>query len=429
MADTTPYGDVTYADPGYQADKVKRYPLDSEAHCRAAWSYINMPKNAAKYTSSQVASIKSRIKAAGKKYGITFSDEKAVAAADLLGVEIARPGAWRLASGDLTVTAEMLNDAARYAQRPGARPSPVKLGHSDPRFSGDGEPALGWLANLRVEDDNGPVLVGDITGMPDWLAAAAPDHWPDRSMEGWSDFEADDGETYGLVVDGLAMLGVTPPGMSSIRSLRDLPQALGVAASARIVARAPQAPAVAAEVPTDKKEAGQMDPAKIREALGLPADASDDEVKASLVTAGLGTAAPPDTKVTVQPPLPGLAPEPEPAPEPKRHLVNAAGLVQMDPSMVEQTNERIKRLEAKVAKHDRDERDQVLTQAVVEGKFAPFRKDHWARLWDADPEGTRQVIDSLSRNIIPVMASGYAETDADIDAEYASLFPPSGKGV
>ena len=45
------YGkDVTFADP-----KNKKYPLDSEKHCRAAWSYINMPKNAAKYSSADVA--------------------------------------------------------------------------------------------------------------------------------------------------------------------------------------------------------------------------------------------------------------------------------------------------------------------------------------------------------------------------------------
>jgi HK97 family phage prohead protease len=69
-----PYGDVTYADPGYQGDKKKRYPLDSEDHCRAAWSYINMPKNAAKYSPDEVARIKSRILAAGKKYGIQFAE-------------------------------------------------------------------------------------------------------------------------------------------------------------------------------------------------------------------------------------------------------------------------------------------------------------------------------------------------------------------
>lgn len=73
LAGKEPYGDVTYADPGYQEDGKKRYPLDSESHCRAAWSYINMPKNQEGYSSSQVASIKKRILAAGKKYGIEFS--------------------------------------------------------------------------------------------------------------------------------------------------------------------------------------------------------------------------------------------------------------------------------------------------------------------------------------------------------------------
>ena len=65
--DKKPYGDVEYADPGYQKDKRKRYPLDTEDHIRAAWSYINMPKNQEPYTSEQVASIKAKIVAAWKK--------------------------------------------------------------------------------------------------------------------------------------------------------------------------------------------------------------------------------------------------------------------------------------------------------------------------------------------------------------------------
>jgi hypothetical protein len=71
---------VTYADPGYQADGKARYPLDTEAHCRAAWSYINMPKNAAKYSSEQLARIKAKIKAAGKKYGIDFGGGRSMPA-------------------------------------------------------------------------------------------------------------------------------------------------------------------------------------------------------------------------------------------------------------------------------------------------------------------------------------------------------------
>ncbi len=65
------YGDVTFADP-----KNKKYPINTEAHVRAAWSYINMPKNAAKYSSSDVAAIKGRIRAAGRKFGINFNEGK-----------------------------------------------------------------------------------------------------------------------------------------------------------------------------------------------------------------------------------------------------------------------------------------------------------------------------------------------------------------
>lgn len=63
------YGDVKFAD-----SVNNKYPIDTEDHVRAAWSYINMPKNAAKYTPSEVSAIKSRIKAAAKKFGIQISN-------------------------------------------------------------------------------------------------------------------------------------------------------------------------------------------------------------------------------------------------------------------------------------------------------------------------------------------------------------------
>jgi HK97 family phage prohead protease len=71
-----PYGDVTYADPGYQKDKKKRYPLDTEEHVRAAWSYINQEANAKKYSAQQLASIKSKIKTAMTKFGIKADEQK-----------------------------------------------------------------------------------------------------------------------------------------------------------------------------------------------------------------------------------------------------------------------------------------------------------------------------------------------------------------
>lgn len=55
------YGDVKFAD-----EKNKKYPIDTEEHIRAAWNYINKPKNAGKYDSADVSSIKSKIVAAWK---------------------------------------------------------------------------------------------------------------------------------------------------------------------------------------------------------------------------------------------------------------------------------------------------------------------------------------------------------------------------
>lgn len=65
-----PYGDVRYADP-----KNGKYPIDTEEHARAAWSYINMPRNAGKYSTDELTAIKSRIRAACKKFGIKTDDK------------------------------------------------------------------------------------------------------------------------------------------------------------------------------------------------------------------------------------------------------------------------------------------------------------------------------------------------------------------
>jgi hypothetical protein len=65
----------TYADP-----KNSKYPIDSEEHTRAAWSYINQPKNAAKYSASELAAIRGRIRSAARKFGIDISDKAVLVA-------------------------------------------------------------------------------------------------------------------------------------------------------------------------------------------------------------------------------------------------------------------------------------------------------------------------------------------------------------
>ncbi len=166
---------------------------------------------------------------------------------------------------------------------------------------------------------------------------------------------------------------------------------------------------------TQQEGAGRMDPAKIREAVGLPADASDDEVKAALVSAGLAAQPEPPTE-----------PEPESEPVKARTATPVAGTMTVDVSAWQAREERIQRLEVQAAKQRRDERDQVLAQAVADGKFAPARKEHWAKLWDADPEGTREAVDGLAKNVFAVAELGHAGDGAsDFDDEFKQFFPPN----
>lgn len=68
-------GASNYADPGYQGDRAKRYPLDTVAHAKSAWSYINQTKNAKAYTAPQLKRIKGRIRAALVKFGVKIAAE------------------------------------------------------------------------------------------------------------------------------------------------------------------------------------------------------------------------------------------------------------------------------------------------------------------------------------------------------------------
>jgi len=64
------HGDVQFADP-----VNRKYPIDSEEHVRAAWSYINHKDNAAKYDKDEVELMKGRIKKAAEDFGVEISED------------------------------------------------------------------------------------------------------------------------------------------------------------------------------------------------------------------------------------------------------------------------------------------------------------------------------------------------------------------
>lgn len=102
-----PYGDVEYADPGYQDDGQKRYPLDTEDHVRAAWSYINHEDNAAKYSSDELTKVKNKIKTALKKHGAEIAEEKDEE------MDMNDETITKLATATATATAKAVTDALK----------------------------------------------------------------------------------------------------------------------------------------------------------------------------------------------------------------------------------------------------------------------------------------------------------------------------
>lgn len=65
-----------YADPKNQKYPLKKDGKLNEKRVKAAWSYINMPKNQKGYDADELAAIKKKIKSAAKELGIEISDDK-----------------------------------------------------------------------------------------------------------------------------------------------------------------------------------------------------------------------------------------------------------------------------------------------------------------------------------------------------------------
>jgi hypothetical protein len=65
------YGHVEFADA-----VNNKYPIDTAEHVRAAWSYINHPRDAAEYDAQDVKTIKERIKKAAKKFGVEITSDE-----------------------------------------------------------------------------------------------------------------------------------------------------------------------------------------------------------------------------------------------------------------------------------------------------------------------------------------------------------------
>lgn len=347
----------------------------------------------------------------------------------LLGVELARVGTWDLAIGGRTsFTAEDFADAIAASHDPDYGIMAIRPGHTDPRF--DGEPALGRVENMRMVGDR---LLGDLVDLPAWLTERIHAAYPERSVEGYTNVTSPTGHRYRLVLTSLALLGVAPPAM---QGLADLPAAVAagaerIAASSAVMALA-DAPASESEplqtetvtVSGDepRPEGSLMDPTVIRTALGLAADATDEQVTEALTAqaAALSEARTAAEMATARVAELEAAAPPPPAP------ALPDGVVVIDETTL---NDLRVAASAGAEAHRTlrtQERDRFLQRHVAAGRLAPANialRESLGREWDRDPEAAERVAASLAvvMPTTPLGLDGGAEVAGD-DAAYNALY-------
>lgn len=144
-------------------------------------------------------------------------------------VELVRTGTWNAGTGVETITGEDLDAILLAAADPEVDRAPVRIGHYDRRF--DGEPALGWVENLRRVGD---ALVGDLVDVPARLAEVIPKAFRRRSVELGRRVRTPGGKLYRAALSGLALLGVQPPavkGLADVLALYETPERAAAALS------------------------------------------------------------------------------------------------------------------------------------------------------------------------------------------------------
>jgi hypothetical protein len=155
-----------------------------------------------------------------------------------------------------------------------------------------------------------------------------------------------------------------------------------------------------------------VDPKKIREALGLPEDATDEQVAAKLAEQeGLKLQAVPDEEET--PAGEGAGEEDEEgAPAGESEEEGAAelpdGTVAIDKDTLEELKVAASRADTLFEKDRVTQRDAMLDKAQGEGRFPRSRREHYAKAFDTDPEGTKKLLTAsaaeggLAPGIVPV---------------------------
>lgn len=376
----------------------------------------------------------------------------------LRDVELVRAGTWDASTGRTTITPAMLDDIVAASKDAEVDHAPVKIGHVGAWAKlGDSAPALGWIANVRRAGDR---VIGDLVDVPVRLAAVMGKAFRRRSVELAPDVKTPGGKTYSRALAGLALLGVQPPavkGLADVLALYDAPARPIAAADAddrtdveaidvyegvtdgdlvallsgaasdlaaavtageatpdvanaildRIFATAgvtaatihpDPTTAVDTSVVTPAQEDSPMDEARIRELLGIEADADVEkavtDLRAKAAKAEDPKPADPPAPAPTDPPKPDDAPAPTAvavAPEVAQKIaaagakVNPDGTVALTVSTFSALLDGVEAGLGVAGEREAEKRESALDNALRTGRIAPTERQHFADAYKDRP--------------------------------------------
>jgi hypothetical protein len=259
------------------------------------------------------------------------------------------------------------------------------------------------MANIYAEKAGGTA--------EDWLAAMTPESW----------YTADEAVEAGLA-DGKRAMPRVPEGAKASLDLSVFAYAGREHAPAPFMPNAPaalaapQAPAASADGSTETQERSltvdftDEQLTTMRQQLGLPEDADAAAIIAAQAEALTERADPP--AATATPTVP-------------------EGSVVVSQSVLDELRIAAQAGQEARAVQLRQDRDDTINAAIASGHITPARQTHWTAQWDADAEGTRAAIASLTAGdpLFPVgKPQGFAGDDGTpggnavfTDAEAAQL--------
>lgn len=332
--------------------------------------------------------------------------------------ELMKVGRWPVhQGGEFNVTPELIAAALKGHEAGVLRKPTIRLGHNDPRFTGD--PAVGWVDNVHASAD-GQTLYGDLVGVPDWLANNLPSAYPSLSIEGVYDYTAPDGTNHDFLLTGLALLGATLPGIGSLKSVQDVEALFGgekadiAAAIGEIGGTAVQF--VQIEAASAAPEKGEPAMASLNETLaqrlGLEPDAAEEAIVAAL-DAKLTPADEKKDEPKADEPKADPAPEPVAQAAPEAVAAAAPSTVQLQKDQYDVLMDAAAEVHKIRAEQATENREKLVMAAIGDGRITRASKPDWLKALETDPGGHNAAsLAALAPGFVPVSEIGHSQVSA-----------------